>query len=227
MRPVDKGTSPRAFTNYQDAVEPLQDKLGRYCSYCERFLAQSIDVEHIRPKSLQPELQFTWDNFLLACKNCNSTKGNKQVLLNNHYWPDRDNTFRAFNYAVPSGKIIVNHTLTPNEQAIAKQTLRLIGLDRHPGTVNKPTPKDKRWSQRIQTMGVAQRSLKRLIHRDDLWMREQIVETAIGRGFFSVWMTVFKHDVDMKHRFVAAFSGTDAACFDVNCIPIPRAGGQL
>jgi uncharacterized protein (TIGR02646 family) len=40
------------------------------CNYCEE--SESSDIEHIAPKSFFPEQTFKWENYLLACKNCNS-----------------------------------------------------------------------------------------------------------------------------------------------------------
>ncbi len=40
------------------------------CNYCEQNEAN--DIEHIAPKSFFPEWTFVWDNYLLACKQCNS-----------------------------------------------------------------------------------------------------------------------------------------------------------
>src|SRR5260221_9650651 len=40
------------------------------CNYCEQ--SEANDIEHIYPKSFFPELAFNWDNYLLACKQCNS-----------------------------------------------------------------------------------------------------------------------------------------------------------
>ncbi|MGB1242523.1 MAG: HNH endonuclease [Chitinophagales bacterium] len=40
------------------------------CNYCEQNEAN--DIEHIAPKSFFPELAFIWENYLLACKQCNS-----------------------------------------------------------------------------------------------------------------------------------------------------------
>lgn len=34
------------------------------------------------------------------------------------------------------------------------------------------------------------------------------IETALGTGFFSVWMAVFKDDNDMRQRLTEAFPGT-------------------
>jgi uncharacterized protein (TIGR02646 family) len=40
------------------------------CNYCEHD--RGFDIEHIYPKSLYPSLAFVWENYLLACKGCNS-----------------------------------------------------------------------------------------------------------------------------------------------------------
>jgi uncharacterized protein (TIGR02646 family) len=40
------------------------------CNYCEQNEAN--DIEHIFPKSFFPEKTFRWENYLLACKQCNS-----------------------------------------------------------------------------------------------------------------------------------------------------------
>jgi len=40
------------------------------CNYCEGNEAN--DIEHIYPKSFFPEFAFTWENYLLACKQCNT-----------------------------------------------------------------------------------------------------------------------------------------------------------
>ena len=40
------------------------------CNYCEAN--EATDIEHIYPKSFFPEVCFKWDNYILACKTCNS-----------------------------------------------------------------------------------------------------------------------------------------------------------
>lgn len=42
----------------------------KICNYCEKNEAN--DIEHILAKSFFPELAFIWENYLLACKQCNS-----------------------------------------------------------------------------------------------------------------------------------------------------------
>lgn len=40
------------------------------CNYCEQN--EATDIEHIAPKSFFPSDAFKWDNYILACKTCNS-----------------------------------------------------------------------------------------------------------------------------------------------------------
>ncbi|MEY4927958.1 MAG: hypothetical protein RI894_2394 [Bacteroidota bacterium] len=42
----------------------------KVCNYCEHN--EATDIEHIAPKSFFPEFTFVWDNYLLACKTCNT-----------------------------------------------------------------------------------------------------------------------------------------------------------
>ena len=40
------------------------------CNYCEQ--SEANDIEHIYPKSFYPAYAFNWENYILACKQCNS-----------------------------------------------------------------------------------------------------------------------------------------------------------
>ncbi len=83
MRPVNRGNIPTdtltggniVFRPYQIAKSYLIERIGSYCSFCEKRLTHLVEVEHILPKSLHSEFQFTWNNFLLSCKTCNTIKG--------------------------------------------------------------------------------------------------------------------------------------------------------
>ncbi len=74
---------------------------------------------------------------------------------------------------------------------------------------------------------MAERTRTILAGQDTADVRELIVSVATGRGEFSIWWTVFAHDVDMRKRLREAFVGTHGASFDLNESPVPRAGGQL
>ena len=87
MRPVVKwevGTNGvvEDYNPFQTAKPKLAENLGDFCSYCDRKLAViALEVEHVHPKSIEEyaSLKFKWENFLLACKNCNLVKDNNDL----------------------------------------------------------------------------------------------------------------------------------------------------
>jgi hypothetical protein len=160
----------------------------------------------------------------LACPNCNSTKSNKDVVLDDYFWPDRDNTFRAFNYS-EGGIIKASDGLSAELQSKANATIKLTGLDEHP--LNDPKASDRRWINRREIWDIAIRAEGRLSGNDNDDFREQIVDTMTGHAYWSIWMTVFKSDSDMLQRFIKALPGTASDCFDHDGIPIQRRGGQV
>ena len=225
-QPCDSTGNPKVFKKYQQARGELIDRLGDYCSYCEMPLHTALAVEHIQPKdeNLYPELELEWDNFLLACPNCNSNKGNTDVILEDYYWSHIDNTFRAFIYS-EGGLVKPNPLLTDEEKIKATATLELVGLQKR--SVHDGERKDRRQNSRRESWDKAKRALSNLQANNIQAMRQQIVDTALGSGFWSVWMTVFKEEPDMLQRFIDAFAGTCRDCFDISGNPIPRQKGRL
>lgn len=73
------------------------------CNYCEQ--SEASDIEHILPKSLFPNKAFVWDNYLLACKKCNTThKLDAMYVFNpansaNTIWVDRGTEPPSTDYA--------------------------------------------------------------------------------------------------------------------------------
>jgi uncharacterized protein (TIGR02646 family) len=221
MRPVTRGDSPRCeagdereFAHYHDARDDLEARLGAYCSYCELPLQHSPHVEHVQPKSCHPELATRWENLLLACGHCNSCKGSEDVALGDYLWPDRDNTAWAFGYD-SGGNVNVRAGLTPAGNDRATRTIDLLGL------TNRPTVSDRRRRWRRHAWDVALRAKGNLAANGGEALRRQVRDTALGHGFFSVWMTVFRDDADMCRRFIEAFPGTADGCFDESGVPKP------
>ncbi|MEI6705739.1 MAG: hypothetical protein WCK96_01245 [Methylococcales bacterium] len=234
MRPVERGFVPLdsngngvKFKTYGDARDYLIGRLGDYCSYCESPLLAPA-VEHVQPQSTVPELRNHWYNFLLACVFCNSVKKDTPININsvhNYFWASQQNTFRAFRYEKDRAPQIAM-CLKPAHRQIAQNTLELTGLDREPSHP-KLTVKDRRWIKRNEAWAKAEQAKQRLNQQPIDLMREQIIDTATSTGFWSVWMTVFQDNIDMRQRLINAFTGTSRACFDANTQPIQRAGGQL
>lgn len=223
-KPVDHAGNEKQFRNHKEARPDLIARIGQYCSYCEMKLDATLDVEHVQPKKHHPDLSLEWNNFLLACKNCNSTKLDKDVELDDYFWPDQDNTFRAFRYA-EGGLIEPADTLDAVQTEKAMNTIKLTGLDKRP--LHNPTASDRRWLNRRETWDIAMRTKERLSRNNTDDFRAQIVETATGHAYWSVWMTVFQDDVDMLKRFIKEFPGTAKECFDNEGQAIPRPGGQI
>lgn len=221
MRPIRRNSSPITgdFNDYSDAKAYLVSRLGRYCSYCERSIPTNLAVEHIEPKNKNPLLETKWSNFLLACVNCNSSKGSKNVVFNNLFLPDRDNTFYAFEY-FPDGEIKPSTSLNPLNLNIAKATLTLLGLDkpirRSLDEQGKQIALDKA-SQRMEVWGIAEMAL--IDYQTNLTnqaVKRQIIENMRANGFFSIWMKIFNNYPEMRTLFIDGMNGTqESGCFDL------------
>jgi len=58
---------------HQDNKEALRESSYKKCMYCESKISHIDygDVEHIKPKSIYPQLEFVWENLGYACTRCN------------------------------------------------------------------------------------------------------------------------------------------------------------
>lgn len=222
MRPVRRGTAPNggAYSPYKTAFVPLITRIGNYCSYCERRVEASLAVEHIQPKGLAAyeHLETTWSNFLLGCTNCNSTKGDQDVVFADILLPDRDNTFMAYEYEA-DGSLTVAAALAPTLRAQAKELLRLTGLDRTVTAVlddNDMQIVVDRVSKRINVFASAREVLDILEERpDDAKFIRTIVKLAVAEGCFSIWMKVFQGYPEVCRQLIDAHRGTrESSCFD-------------
>lgn len=221
MRPVRKGSAYKYKDGdeYPKACDGLGERLGWYCSYCERPERNGIAVEHIQPKALPAfaHLECVWSNFLLACSSCNSCKLKKGGDIQDWLIPDRDNTFAAFVYR-QDGVVEVRPGLDSIASLQAQATLDFLNLDKA----------DRKRLQR-----------ERLIQRMEIWlealdarrdwetqpineMANRIVAGAKYAGFFSIWMAAFEDVPEMRRRFIEAFPGTEARCFNEETQPVFR-----
>ena len=236
MRPIERGPSPEAedFENYRDAFVELRSRLGPYCSYCERRIPTNLAVEHIQAKEYTnadgerpyAHLKGRWDNFLLACVNCNSTKGDKNVLLYDVLLPDRDNTSAAYVYR-QDGVIEPSQSLSLSQTKLAAALLRLVGLDKPRISEldsNGRLVSIDRVGDRAEAFSEALDSLADYEARPTDAMARSVVRTARANGFFSIWMTVFADHPSLRRAFVESFPGTCEDCFDLEGEPISPRG---
>jgi len=219
--PVDSKGMPKTFAVYKYARADLIEVLGRYCSFCERHIATSLHVEHVLPKDHFPELICEWSNFLLACVNCNSTKGATKVSRKLYLFPDQDNTFRALQYH-KGGKVTPHISLLPPQKGKATRLISLIGLDRLP--TNNPTASDLRWVDRHEAWGKATKRLDD--YKAKIITIDHITELCLAKGNWSIWMTVFMDFPEVRVSLINAFLGT-SDCFGALGEPIQRHGGYV
>lgn len=204
-------TIKKSYSPYDTAKMPLLGNLGWYCSYCEGCkMPSEMAVEHIEPKGADGD-ETNWENFIVSCNVCNSIKGHPVIHLENFHWPHINNTYRDFIYTA-GGAVFLNPELDEDEKAKAKNLYDLIKLGAYPGNTVKPTSKDYRWRQRLETWTEAERLRDKLdAGTADV---DEIIRMARKFGYWSVWFTVFKGYDEVRKRLISDFRGTCSTCFD-------------
>lgn len=66
-------SNPAKYNGQDVQVALYIDQNGK-CYLCEQLTRQNYDIEHLKPKSKYPNLEFDWQNLLLICPNCNKKK---------------------------------------------------------------------------------------------------------------------------------------------------------
>lgn len=194
-----------------------------YCSYCERRLPSGLAVEHKAPKSIYPQRELDWGNFLLSCSNCNSVKGTTDLANDATLWPDEHNTFLAIAYE-RWGLVGASGALSAELALRATALIDLVGLDRHVCRgFPSPTGRDRRWQQRESTWRIAESCLAKYegLNRTEEAL-QLVLEVARAYGFFSVWLSVFGGHADVKHALIQSFDGTATSCFGQEGRAVPR-----
>lgn len=221
MRQVDKGNAPTdkegkeiIFKEYARSRRYLIDRIGEYCSYCERKIQANLAVEHVRPKSLNPELALIWNNFLLGCTNCNSTKGSKQIVLSNFVWPDTDPTFGYFKYDKSGIVKVADGVSNENLRAKINNTIRLVGLDKpapRAGAADWERASDRRHEHRLKSFIDANRysSFYKDASPEVKQAAKDLIRTiVIADGFWSIWITAFSDFPEMVNVLKTCIPGT-------------------
>lgn len=80
-RPECPNPSALASGDYKhrDNKKALENASFRKCMYCESEVSSIYfgDIEHIKPKSKFPELEYVWPNLGFVCAKCNNSKLDK------------------------------------------------------------------------------------------------------------------------------------------------------
>ena len=203
-RPLDDGNNPKRHHPYNEAKSDLLERIGGYCSYCER--PGELHVEHVVPRHHRQDLAEEWTNFLLGCANCNGIKGHRNDSRSGYLWPDQDDTEAAFEY-LPDGIVQVRPDLSERDRVQATNLFNLVGLGRRPAA--NPRASDLRWRKRREAWGQAVEARETLRRADDGdGVLELVVRLAAAVGFWSVWMTVFADLPRVRELLRDRFPGT-------------------
>lgn len=199
------------FNPWSVAKPILELNLAAFCSYCEKPSSdEGIHIEHVQPKSLYPELKFKWVNFLFSCQRCNGmdNKGDKNVVIGKLHLPHTNNTWKSLLYK-EGGLPVVHPDLNSFEAKKAQALIDLVGLDKREGHP-KHLSGDNRAKRRRTTWELAEKYLIR--YKDERFAPDIIADLAYARGFWSVWMTVFHDEIEVKRELKSKFEGTYTDC---------------
>lgn len=82
-------------SSYSCVRQDLKTIYNDKCGYCEKGIADEREpIEHYRPKKGKTPyfwLAYSWDNLLLSCDKCNSHKGSRFPIKNEHNRIKSDN----------------------------------------------------------------------------------------------------------------------------------------
>jgi uncharacterized protein (TIGR02646 family) len=105
VRPECPNPKSLADGNYKhkDNKEALRNSTYGKCMYCESRVEHNsyANVEHIKPKSKFPELEFAWNNLGYSCERCNTNKGhkfNESISFINPYDENPEEHIEFFGY---------------------------------------------------------------------------------------------------------------------------------
>ena len=138
----------------------------------------------------------------------------------NYLWPVEDNTAIAYSYinGIPkvNEELLIKLDSTGDYLKRARNTYNLVGL----GNLPMGKDRDRRFGQRNTAYQKALNSLEHWNHMKDLSkeyqndMKNQIIMTALGDGFFSIWMEVFCDEPEIRLALIEAFPGTNLNYYD-------------
>lgn len=210
---------PLEFDPYGNAKPDLVTELGKFCSFCEKSLTRSaFHVEHILAKGClipgsqtlkYPHLKKRWDNFLLACVNCNSVKGDKDVAVLAPFMPHENNLLHFLEIQT-GGMIVMKTGVVGNDRIRTQAFIDLVGLDRIPGHAQF-SMKDDRWDERLEAYDLAGRYLAKYTSNPPTADIESIVDLAMAIGFYTIWYQFFIGHDPVINAFINGFTRSDGS----------------
>lgn len=139
----------RAKYNHPQVKEALISETAGKCAYCESKLRhiQHGDIEHIRPKSDNPHLAFSWENLTLACQICNQRKSNLD--------PDFNNILDPYNGLAEDDIVFCGALASGAGRRSGARTIDILGLNR-PELIER----------RAERLGLLQLIIEKILDQD-------------------------------------------------------------
>ena len=125
------GNGPRpSDSRWKGFYNDLKEIFGGLCVYCEE--RHKGEIDHFRPKSLHPELVYSWSNWLFTCRSCNNAKGDKwppggyvdPCARSRAAWPEQ-----YFTFDTETGEILPKGGLSPRRRLKALRMIEDLGLN--------------------------------------------------------------------------------------------------
>lgn len=222
MRPINKVHKGKIYNPYTTAKRDLFKAIGPYCSYCERNIELGGAVEHVQPKSKEKGKECCWDNFLLSCVNCNSTKGSRTINDNNiceYVWPDKDDTYHMIKYDSDSLIPQPNDTISENDKQRVQRLIELVGLNKAAskvGSLDYEKACDTRVEGRIKASQYAKELKDDYLHLSDEGkgsFRKALSVIIMSEGYWSIWMHIFEDVPEVREMMLDIIPGTRKELF--------------
>ncbi len=154
----------------------------------------------------------------MACTNCNSTKGDEDISLEEYVFPHLCNSFSFFSYP-ENGLVEPNKSLSEENQILAQNTIDLLGLGRSKPKMGTNSWKEARDSRHIKRLEVRMMAIKYLrVYRESSQdCRGEVVKLICdlvrGYGFWSTWMTIFEEEPLLRKEVCCSLPGTRVGWF--------------
>lgn len=128
------------------------------CSFCTRKFKNNdkklkFTIEHIKPKSLNEDSIFAWDNLISCCERCNNLRGDERYDESLYLDPSLVKTLEEyfiFNY---DGEILINEKkLNDGEIRACKAMIKMYNLDSNSSKKGKLTNDRKKFYDMLRNM---------------------------------------------------------------------------
>lgn len=172
--------------SHRDIKETLVKETNGKCCYCESKIRHITygDIEHICPKSENPELWVEWSNLTLACDVCNTNKGTLNVTNDNFIDPYAVDPEKKFWFAGP----MIIPMLGDTAATICEQRLQLNRQE----LVSQRIVKFKSLVKHLQLIESAQNDDLKQLLIDDLKREAEDKQeyAALARGFLKIALSM-------------------------------------